>query len=101
MLYIYIYIYIYKLNININYKYKYKYIKSLYNISHPESIEALRKFLQKSKLYISISIIITFLGLILILNHFFFISVNYLQKNGYPKGTECAPSYAKDILSIL
>ena len=47
------------------------------NIPHIEGIEAVTKFFQKSKPFINISIIITFLRLILTLNSFIFNGVNY------------------------
>ena len=64
------------------------------NIPHIEGIEAVTKFFQKSKPFINISIIITFLRLILTLNSFIFNGVNYLQKKGCALGIKCASSYA-------
>ena len=62
-------------------------MRSLYtNIPYTEGIEAVRKSLQKSKTSISLSIIISFLKLILTLNNFVFNSVNYLQKKGCVMG---------------
>ena len=70
-------------------------VRSLYtNISHTEVIKAVKNYLQKSKPSITISIIITFLRLILTLNNFVFNGVNHLQKKGCAVGTKCAPSYA-------
>ena len=70
-------------------------VRSLYtNIPHKERIEAVNQKLKKSKLSISIKVILPFLKLILVLNNFVFNAINYLQKKGCAMGTKCAPSYA-------
>ena len=77
-------------------------VRSLYtNIPHIDSIEAVRKSLQKSKLSISISIVITLLKLILTLNNFVFDGVNYLQKESCAVGTRCAHSCCELIYRLV
>ena len=69
-------------------------VRSLYtNIHHKEGIEAVKQKLKKSKLSISIKVILTFLKIILTLSNFVFNGINYVQKKGCAIGTNCAPSY--------
>ena len=54
-------------------------VRSLYtNIPHKEEIEAVKQKLKKSNPSVSITVILTFLKLILTLNNFVFNGINYL-----------------------
>ena len=71
-------------------------VSSLYtNIPNDEGIYAIRNTLTKASIPTSlITVITTFLTLILPLNNFVFNGIHYLQTKGCAMGTKCAPSYA-------
>ena len=71
-------------------------VSALYtNIPNNEGIDAVRNTLLKANIPVSlITVIQTFLTLILTLNNFVFNGLHYLQKKGCAMGTKCAPSYA-------
>ena len=64
------------------------------NIPHEEGMKNFKRKLRKSKPYISIKVILTFLKLILTLYNVVFNSINYVQKKCCAMGTKCAPSCA-------
>ena len=70
-------------------------VKSLYtNIPNQEGIDAVTTFLEQSDKSSLISVIKSFLWLILTLNNFTFNEQNFLQTSGVSMGTKCAPTYA-------
>ena len=75
-------------------------IKSLYtNIPNQEGIQAVKSVLEKSNKSSLMSVVTSFLGLILALNNFQFNDKNYLQINGASMGTKCSPTYANIFMS--
>ena len=70
-------------------------------IPHKEGIENVKQNLRKSKLGISIKVILTFLKLNLTLNNFVFNGTNYLQKKGCAMSTKCAPGYVNIFMSLF
>ena len=71
-------------------------VSALYtNIPNTEDIASVKASLIKQKMPSAlITVIVTFLTLILTLNNFIFNRIHYLQIKGCAMGTKCAPCYA-------